>query len=285
MHYCLPLGIAILANSRPYEGFLLCAVAGVWFLWWLIGKTKSRDSLRTRLRVVVAPLTIALLLTAVWMGYYNWRLTGNALLLPHVLNTRTYHTAPLFLWEHPKPEMHYRNQQFEDFYNGWERENYHNNKADLLRVSFEKVFRGGVTYFWPGLLLALPAFPCVFRDRKIRLPLIIAGVGLTGVFVVIWSAAHYAAPITCVIYLIAVQAIRHLRQMRIRSWTIGLAFSRAIVISLILSVGLWVARKKCDPLFWACEGDPSRAAVIEKLNRTARQASNRRALLRRSQHP
>jgi hypothetical protein len=264
----LALGIAILANSRPYEGFLLCAVAGLWFLWWLIGKTKSPDSLRTRLRVVVAPLTIALLLTAVWMGYYNWRLTGNALLLPHVLNTRTYHTAPLFLWEHPKPEMHYRNQQFEDFYNGWERENYHNNKADLLRVSFEKVFRGGVTYFWPGLLLVLPAFPSVFRDRKIRLPLIVAGVGLTGVFVVIWSAAHYAAPITCVIYLIAVQAIRHLRQMRIRSWPIGLAFSRAIVISLILGVGLWAARKKCDPLFWACEGDPSRAAVIEKLNRT-----------------
>ena len=264
----LALGIAILANSRPYEGFLLCAVAGVWFLWWLIGKTKSRDSLRTRLAVVLAPLTIALILTAVWMGYYNWRLTGNALLLPHVLNTRTYHTAPLFLWEHPKPAMHYRNQQFEDFYNGWERENYHNNKADLLRVSFEKVFRGGVTYFWPGLLLALPAFPCVLRDRKMRLPLIVAGVGLTGVFVVIWSAAHYAAPITCVIYLLAVQTIRHLRQMRIRSWTIGLAFSRAIVISLILSVGLWVARKKCDPLFWACEGDPSRAAVIEKLNRT-----------------
>src|SRR6202022_2909906 len=41
----LALGIAILANSRPYEGFLLCAVAGVWFLWWLIGKTKSRVSL------------------------------------------------------------------------------------------------------------------------------------------------------------------------------------------------------------------------------------------------
>jgi hypothetical protein len=202
------------------------------------------------------------------MGYYNWRLTGNMLLLPHVLNTRVYHTAPLFLWEHPKPKMHYRNQQFEDFYNGWERENYHNNRADVLRVCWEKVFRGSVTYFWPGLLLALPALPYLFRDRKMRLPLIVAGVGLAGVFVVIWSAAHYAAPVTCVIYLLAVQTIRHLHKKRIRSWPIGIAFSRAIVISLILSVGLWVARKKCDPLFWACEGDPSRAVIAEKLNRT-----------------
>src|SRR3984893_1707239 len=31
--------VAIRANSRPYEGFLFCIPAGLWFLWWLIGKT------------------------------------------------------------------------------------------------------------------------------------------------------------------------------------------------------------------------------------------------------
>jgi hypothetical protein len=264
----LGLGIAILANSRPYEGFLFCLPAAGWFFWWLMGGTKSKDTLPVRLRCVVAPATIVLVLTAAWMGYYNYRLTGNALLMPHVLNTHTYHTAPLFLWEHPKPEMHYRNQQFEDFYNGWERENYHHDTADSIRVCQEKLFRGGITYFWPGLLLALPALPFVLRDRKMRLPLITVVIGLAGVFVVIWSAAHYAAPITCTIYLLVVQAIRHLRAMPISARPVGRALSRAIVLALVLDAGVNVARGVCDPLLWPCEGDPSRTAIAETLNHT-----------------
>ena len=83
----LGLGIAILANSRPYEGTLFCVPVAVWLLWWLMGRTKSKDALRIRLTKIVIPLTAVVVLTAAWMGYYNWRLTGSALLMPHVLNT------------------------------------------------------------------------------------------------------------------------------------------------------------------------------------------------------
>src|ERR1700676_1300505 len=72
----LGLGVAILANSRPYEGFLFCIPAGLWFSWWLIGKTKARPPLRVRLQNVFAPLAVVVVLSAVFMGYYNWRLTG-----------------------------------------------------------------------------------------------------------------------------------------------------------------------------------------------------------------
>src|ERR1700732_3742114 len=78
----LGIGAAILANSRPYEGFLFCIPAAAWLFWWLTGKTKSPDALRTCLQNVVAPLALVLVLTAAVMGYYNWRLTGNPLLLP-----------------------------------------------------------------------------------------------------------------------------------------------------------------------------------------------------------
>jgi len=261
----LGLGVAILANSRPYEGFLFCIPAAACFFWWLIGKTKSRQPLRVRLQDVLAPLTLVLVLTAAFMGYYNWRLSGNALLMPHVLNTRAYHTTGLFLWDHKEPEIHYRNQQFEDFYNGWERENYDNTWADVARVSTEKLGRCAITYFWVGELLALPAIPFLFRDRKTRLLIVTFLLVTVGVFAVIWSNAHYAAPVTCVILALTAQAIRHLRTMRIGHRPVGVALSRAIVLMLVLDTGINTFRGTCDPLLWPCQGDPSRAAIAEEL--------------------
>ena len=268
----LGLGVAVLANSRPYEGFLFCVPAALWLLWWLAGKTKSPRPLGVtvggRLRRVFLPLTAMLLLTAAFMGYYNWRLTGNPLLLPHVLNTRAYHTTGLFLWDHKGPEMHYRNQQFEDFYNGWARDHYENTWPDIVHVTREKLVRYGLTYFWIGALLTLPAIPFLFRDRKMRLVLVTFLLVTAGALVVIWSNAHYAAPLTCVVLALTVQAIRHLRTVRMKQRPVGVALSRAIVLLLVLDTSINTARGICDPLLWPCRGDPSRAAVMSKLEHT-----------------
>ena len=264
----LAFGIAILANSRPYEGFLFCTPIALWFFWWLFGKTRARGTFGTRFSRVAAPLAVAITLMAAWMGYYNFRLTGNPLLMPHVLNTRTYHSAQPFLWQKPLPELHYRNQQFNDFYNDWERENYHRGFWDAARVTWEKVFRGSLSYFWVGLLLLLPGVPYALRDRKMRFPLVLLAIVSVGVFIVVWSAAHYAAPITCVLFLLIVQAVRHLRTMRWRVRRVGVSLSRALVLCLVIDTSVLVARGICDPLFWPCEGDPSRAAIQNTLEHT-----------------
>ncbi len=261
----LGLGIAILANSRPYEGFLFCIPAGIWLLAWLAGKIKSRDSLQSRIRILFLPLSAVLILTLAFIAYYNLRLTGNALLFPHVLNTRTYHSTPLFLWEHLKPELAYHNQQFEDFYNGWEREDYQTTWKDAVNVTAEKMARMGIEFFWPATLFLLPALPFAFRDRKMRLLVVTFFVCIAGVFSVIWSAPHYAAPLTCVLYALLAQAVRHLRRLKWRARPVGVALSRALVALLVLSTGAAIARRSCDPLWWTCTGDPSRVAVTKQL--------------------
>jgi len=268
----LGLGAAILANSRPYEGLLFCVPAAVWFLWWL-APTKNRSSVqhtafssaRARARVLVSVL-IVLTAAAAFMGYYNWRLTGNALLMPHTLRTRTYHSSALFLWERSGPPLHYNNQQFEDFYNGWERENYRHTWKDVSRVSQEKINRGGHTFFWWGVILLAPGVPFVLRDKKMRLLLATIVIGTLGVFAVIWSFAHYAAPFTCVIVALLVQSIRHLRTIKISTFPLGRWLSRAAILSLLIETISYPARHQCDPLVWTCQGDPSRAAIQSHLS-------------------
>jgi hypothetical protein len=264
----LGLGIAILANTRPYEGAIFCFPVGVWFLWWLAGKTKSPGSRRARTVRVLAPLALILGLTIGFIGYYNWRLTGNALLFPHVLNSHTYRSMGLFLWDHPQAPLHYHNKQFEDFYNGWERDEYENTWQGVRKVSIEKLTRGGSTYFWWGALSLLPALPFVIRSRKMRLPLLIFLLVSVGYLTSIWSFPHYAAPLTGVIFLLLVQAIRYLRTVRPGKRPLGQALSWAIVSVLAMEAAFSFRHHICDPLEWTCEGDPSRAAIAEKLSHT-----------------
>ncbi|MDP9146979.1 MAG: hypothetical protein M3N22_04925 [Acidobacteriota bacterium] len=257
----LGLGVAILANSRPYEGFVLCLPAALCFFWWLAGKTKSPANLRVPLRTVLAPLLLILTLTATFMGYYNWRVTGSAFLMPHVYRTRNYHSSALFLWEHLRAPLHYNNQQFEDFYNGWERENYQTTWPSVWRVTKDKIDRDGRTFLWWGVLLLLPGFAFALFDKKIRLVVVTALLGTLAVFTIAFSFAHYAAPFTCAIVALLVQSIRHVRTFRIAAWPLGKWLSRAAVLFLIADTTSYIMHKRCDPLSWTCEGDPSRVAI------------------------
>jgi hypothetical protein len=265
----LGLGVAILANSRPYEGLLFCIPAAAWFLWWFAGKTKPRAIQGLRPAKVLVSVFIVLGTTAAFMGYYNWRLTGNAFLMPHALRTRTYHSSALFLWEHARPPLHYNNRQFEDFYNGWERENYENTWNDVGRVSQEKIDRVGSTFFWWGALLLLPGLPFALRDKKMRLPIAMIFLGTLGIFAVIWSFAHYAAPFTCVIVALVVQSMRHLRTLHVAGWPLGKWLSRAAILLLAIDTTGYVYNRECDPLHWTCQGDPSRAAIQDDLSHTS----------------
>lgn len=262
----LGLGVAILANSRPYEGFLFCVPAAAWFLWWLFRKIKSDVAQRARFTTILVPLILVLMSTGIFMAYYNWRLTGDALLMPHVLRYKTYHSSALFLWQHLRPPLHYNNQQFQDFYNGWERENYHNTWADVWRVSTEKLFRYGSTFFWGGALLFLPGLPFTLRDKKMRLPVAILLLGILSLFALIWSFPHYTAPFTCVVVALLVQSSRHIRTVYVAGWPIGKWFSRIAILLLAVNTVGYVAYRACDPLLWTCGGDTRRAAVQNRLS-------------------
>jgi hypothetical protein len=262
----LALGVAILANSRPYEGLLFCAPVAAWLIYWLAGGVPSKLPRATRVRRVLAPIALAIALTAAFMAFYNSHTTGRALLFPYALNLRTYVTGPIFLWQHAKPPLHYNNQQFEDFYNGWERTDYQHTAAGILAVSLLKWHRLRSVFLWPAAAILLPALFFTRCDRRVRFLWIVLLIATPGIFAVVWSNPHYASPLTCVIFALLVQAMRHLRAWRPLSRPIGAALSRAIVILLVMQMIADVRARQCDELAWTCGGDSSREAILQQLN-------------------
>jgi hypothetical protein len=95
----LALGLAILANSRPYEGFILGVAAATELTIWLSGS--RRPQLSIVLTRVVMPLVVILGITAVATGYYYYRVTGSPFRMTYQVNRGVYSQAPYFLWQEP----------------------------------------------------------------------------------------------------------------------------------------------------------------------------------------
>jgi hypothetical protein len=227
----LGMGMAILANSRPYEGFIACIPVAVTLLFRLV----TQPSLRAKASRILVPLGAVLALTTSFVLYYNWRLTGDALLFPHSLNQHTYLSAPLFLWQHAGATIHYNNRQFQDFYAGPVASNYHGTWLDFVRESWHKASYMVAVFLWIGALPALLWTPLAIGDRRIRLLLVVFVVGMAGLLCVVYSQPHYAAPLTCVVYALLIQGLRHLRTLRFAGRAIGLALSRAVVVLVVLA--------------------------------------------------
>jgi len=257
------LGLAILANSRPYEGLIFSLPSSFVLARWLFQKSAAAQP--NRWRAVALSIAAILLLTGTFMGFYNWRLTGNPLLFPNALNVRTYHTAPMFLFQASKPEIHYDNQQFEVFYNGWEREEYDHSWQSVKCLSWLKSVRFFSAFAWWGMLLALPALFFVIRDRRMCLAWVTLGFVAAATYLIVWSNAHYAAPVTCLLILLYLQSLRHLRRMRWKRWRWGAILARTSVLLLLVDTTGAVMRKDCDTFYWTCQGDVSRLTIQRKL--------------------
>ena len=66
----MAVGLAILANSRPYEGLVFAVpIAAAMFLW-LLGRSGHAVAFRVTLRRVVLPILITVALAGAATGYY-----------------------------------------------------------------------------------------------------------------------------------------------------------------------------------------------------------------------
>ena len=108
-------GLAILANSRPYEGFVLSIPVGLALLIWLIKNRRTAVGAVAIRCILLVCLPIGLL-TLCGMAYYNFRITGDIRQFPYLVYERTYSASPLLVWQHLPDKPSYHHRTMEDFY-------------------------------------------------------------------------------------------------------------------------------------------------------------------------
>ncbi len=273
----LAIGLLLMANSRPYEGFLLSIPVAVVFLCWIIGKTPfpqpasgiSEVPLQTRWLCGALPVAMFLVLFGSLMAYFNYKVTGSPVRMAYQTNRETYAEAPYFLFLPARHITGYDHAVMRDFYQYWE-------LRTFLAERTASGFASGIFHklaelwsFYLAVVLTLPclAWPWIWRDRRMRFPLVIVGILLFGVLVETWTFAHYVAPATCLLYLFLVQGARHLRLWRWKKDRFGVTLVRIIplvsIAMIVLRLVAIAGHIQLEPT-WP-RGNLARAAMLEDL--------------------
>ena len=230
----MSLGAIILANSRPFEGFLLCAAVVVLSA---IGVFQAQIEPRTIALKVALPALLVLLPGAALMARYHTALTGEPTRFPYALNSSQYRMAGQFIFSAPRPEREYRHAHLRRFY---ERERATQLSKRSLGAMPRHVSALGIKiwlfFIAPALTLALLALPRLARSRKMRPLLIVGGVVGVGLIANAFFIPHYAAPLLALMVAALVHGLRHLQHFRWRGAPVGMALARGIPAVVVLTV-------------------------------------------------
>jgi len=215
----MTLGAVLLANSRPYEGLLLCVPIAIVVLWWVVGRYSSQ---RRRLVAVALPAAALAAIAGVAMLRYNHAVTGHATRFPYLEYRAQYGRGPDFVWQELRG-VPLSADTLVRRYQEWELAS-----ADSLRTpagfASENIDRMKLTiaFFFPIWLLApFLALPIALRDRWSRVAAICLGVTLTGLALSSWYQPHYAAPATGLFILLYFLCLAWCRRLRIGRFDAG----------------------------------------------------------------
>jgi len=255
------IGAGLLANSRPLEGFIFCIpVAAALVIWHF----SERIPARVTGRQILLPFLAVMLLVLAFIGYYNRRVTGSALLLPHALSLRQQCNCPVFAWQNFRPPQQYANAQFDYFYNVKLPSKYIQSWEGWMHRTW-----AGARTWWHiflGSFLSIPflTLPWLIRDRRMRLPLVQFCLSAIGLAMVTWFEPHYAAPMLAALLVLLVQAFRYLRKWSFYERPVGLWLSRAVVLVVLANIPLYIVqtiRHRPTREAWSV----SRARIVKQL--------------------
>jgi hypothetical protein len=231
----LGAGLALLANSRPYEGLLLSIPVAAELFYWARKKEAPGPGLRRALGMAAVVLSVA----AGMMAYYNWRVTGKPYQMAYQVSQKTYGFPTVFLWESSRQPAANSNAQMLEYWNWMHRLHTRDRTlSGFARLMLGKVRTIWYLYFWPLFTVPLLMLPWILRDRRMWFLLFVGAVSCVGLAAQGWTFPHYAAPATAVVFALIVQGMRHLRVWKWRGRPAGLFLVRAVPALCVVMLGV-----------------------------------------------
>ncbi len=257
-------GAAILANSRPFEGFVVCAVAGT-ALAWRVAARPAPFARRDWLSKAALPVAACLALTVAADAAYNRAVTGSALRMPYFVHQQQYAViSPFLIGTPPTPPPH-RHAAMAAYYIGSEKPVWDRQRS-LAALPLETLWKWWRCVDFPfGMLALLPlaALVPIFRSRTGRFALAAWAVFLAAIALLTIVLPHYAAPASGVFLLLVVLALRRVHALGAPSRRWG----RLAAIALLLpSAGLLAWRVAVHDA--GGEFGRHRAALVRELEST-----------------
>jgi hypothetical protein len=234
----LGLGCAILANSRPFEGFFVAIPVGCLVLPW---KIRWKELILVKfIKRVILPLSVVLLMTLLGIGAYNKQITGDAKVFPYILYRQNYENVPLFIWQPCSSRLKFNHKVMELQEKSY-LERYYNYKK--TGEGFVKaVEQDSLNYlmFFFGFPLAMPslAFLLLFffhRQTAVRYWVALLILLGTCAGMTFRAADHYYSPLTSLAVLLITLGLRGLSLLRLRQMKIGIML---VTLLMILQSGL-----------------------------------------------
>jgi hypothetical protein len=236
------VGLAILANTRPYESLFFCFPIMLALVVWMVARNAPKFPIL--MRRTVMPLAVVLVVTLAAMGYYFWRVTGSPFSIPYQVNMAQYHLI-YFPWQKLAPNAEYHHTVMREFYQGPPVVGqYRHARVHPLLWLLVKPLPHFIFFLGPALLMPVIAWLAARPagtlaksvSRKTRFLLLLCGTTMIGMMLPVYiPPAHYAAPMTAAIYALLLQAMRYVRLWRSNGQPSGLFLVRAVpVICLAL---------------------------------------------------
>lgn len=206
------IAIVVLFNRRPFEGGLLAAGITAATVYW-VAKRGKRPLGRELLRLAI-PALLVLVPCAIADGYYNFRATGDPLLMPYAKVIESQMVARHDILMAAAPVPRFQTPEARQLHMKVELDYFQNRRQHPIASLRLPLFQLWAFFFGPALTIPLLAIPLVWKDRRFKGILLILSGCLLVNLTETWLMPHYLSPELPLLWIVVVAGLERLYRSR-----------------------------------------------------------------------